>query len=671
MKLIRRFARMALAGTAVFGIISQAGSLRTVAQTLPAPRPSSPEHLPAALVTAQDVDEDEDAADAPALPETVVPARPAFPVTPLEGDQVVTPNRGAVAADQVGSSMTVVTGDELRREGHRNAAEALRRVVGLDVVRQGNQGGLTSVFLRGANSQHTKVLLDGMPINDPSSASRAFDFSLLSVDEIERIEVLRGPQSVLYGSDAIGGVINIITRRGDGPTRARVSVEGGSFGTAREAVHVSGGGDRAYFSIGGSYWQTSGFSAADSTNGNRESDGYRNGTISARFGWTPSERFNLDYVIRYIDADTQIDDFSFGLGRPVDNLIRANLTEAMFQRAQVQSLWWEGMLEHVVAFSISDYRRFDTDPGIFVPELFKGQTREVDWHANLQVTETNVLTAGLTYYHEEALSSFQSQVSQNQASAYVQDRFEVLSFWYATVGARWDDHSRAGTAQTYRVTNRIPVDALGGAAHGTIGTGFRAPSLAENLFQFGNPNLRPERSKGWDVGWEQQFADGRLIVDATYFRNDFRDLIVFDFNTFSLQNVGLARSHGVELAAQWRPTADWGFTASYTYDDTEDVSAGRLLFRRPRNKAALGIDRYVACGAGVVRVDVIYVDDRLDTGNNVLDEYFLVNLSGRYAMNDRWSIYGRVDNVLDENYQEVFGYGSAPLSGYAGIEFRQ
>ena len=659
------------------GLAALAGALAAStiparAQSLPAPRPAPTQPPSATVVLVQE----EDAAEVPeaappAIPETVVPARPAFPATPLGADEVVTPGRGTMAAGEVGSSITVIDGDQIRREGHRNAAEALRRVVGLDVVRQGNQGGLTSVFLRGANSQHTKVLLDGMPINDPSSAGRAFDFSLLSVDEIERIEVLRGPQSVLYGSDAIGGVINIITKRGAGPTRARVSLEGGSFGTAREAVHISGGGDRAYFSIGGSYWQTSGFSAADVANGNLESDGYRNGTLSGRFGWTPSELLNIDYVVRYIDADTQIDDYSFILGRPVDNLIRANLTEVLLQRAQLQSLWWGGLLEHVASFSVADYRRFDTDPGLFVPPLFKGQTREVDWHANLQVTPTNVLTAGTTYYHEEALSSFQPQVAQNQASVYVQDRFEILSFWYATVGARWDDHSRAGTAQTYRITNRIPVDAIGGAAHGTIGTGFRAPSLAENLFQFGNPNLRPEFSKGWDVGWEQQLFAGRLVFDATYFRNDFRDLIVFDFGTFSLQNVGLARSHGVEVTAVWRPSPDWAVTASYTYDQTRDVQADRRLFRRPRNKAALAIDRFFAAGDGVVRLDVIYVDERLDTGNNILGEYFLVNLSGRYAVNESWSIFGRADNLLDEKYQEVFGYGAAPLSGYAGIEYRR
>lgn len=627
---------------------------------------------PIETYTITNVVQEEESETPPAIPETVVPARPdVFPTNPLESDTILSSRSTETRAEQVGSSVSVITGDSIRQAGFQNAADALRTVAGVNVVRQGNVGGLTSVFLRGANSQHTKVLLDGIPLNDPSSASRAFDFSLLSVDEIERIEIVRGPQSILYGSDAIGGVVNIVTRRGDGPTTVRASVEGGSYGTTRESVHVSGGGDRAYFSIGGSYLDTSGFSSASIANGNQESDGLEQGTFSGRFGWTAGDLLNVDYVIRYVDSDVEIDDYDFGTGLPIDNLIRRNLTEATWQRVQIQSLLMEGMIDQRVGLSISDYQRRDSDPGPFVPPVYSGISRTFDWQANILLAPSNVLTVGAEYYHEESQSSFQSLVSQNQSSFFIEDQFELGDRWFGTLGARWDDHNQAGAAETYRFTNRIPVYALDAAVHGSIGTGFRAPSLAENLFQFGNPNLRPEHSKGWDVGWQQRLLGGQLLFDATYFRNDFVDLIVFDFNTFSLQNVGRARSSGVELTGTWQPNDLWRIIAGYTFDDTQNLDTGSPLLRRPRNKTTVTFERSFACDRGVARLDLLFLDERADTGNVTLDSYSLVNASAQYRLTDTWSLYGRVDNLTDEDYEEINGYGVAGLSGYAGIEYRR
>jgi vitamin B12 transporter len=296
----------------------------------------------------------------PEIPETTVVGRPGpFPTQPLSDDTLVSPTLTETRRGEAGSAVTVITEQQISQSGQTSVAEVLRGTTGADVVRQGSPGSLTSVFLRGANSQHTKVLLDGIPINDPSNATRGFDFSNLQVDDIERIEVLRGPQSVLYGSDAIGGVINIVTKRGQGPTSLRASLMGGSFGTTQESVNVSGGDDRRYYSVSGSYFDTSGISSAAARLGNPERDGYRNGTVAGRFGWTPSDLVNVDYVFRYTDARAEVDDFSFATGLPIDNLIRKNLSRQFFNRIQLQSFAVDGLVEQRVGFSLADYNRRD------------------------------------------------------------------------------------------------------------------------------------------------------------------------------------------------------------------------------------------------------------------------------------------------------------------------
>lgn len=479
------------------------------------------------------------------LPETVVPGRPnAFPANPLDANTLLTPNRFETDASQVGSSYTVIDESEIRQSRQSSVAEVLRGKLGLDVVRSGGPGGATSVFLRGANSQHTKVLLDGMPINDPSHPNRGFDFSSLTADNIQRIEVLRGPQSILYGSDAIGGVINIITKRGEGPATIRASGMGGSFGTARTSLSVSGGDQASYYSITGAYSHTDGISSASILTGNSEPDRHRNGSVSGRVGWNLSEDFNVDYVFRYIDRDVEIDSFDFTLGL-IDDLVRANLSQQFMNRIQLRSLSLDGLIENKVGFSLTDYQRQDTATIFsFEASEFHGQSRQLDWQSNVTLTENQLVTVGVDYLHEMASSDVNPEQQQFNTGVYLQDQVVLAENWFAGFGFRWDSHSAAGNASTYRVSTRYLNPGTAREFHGSIGTGFRAPALAENFFAGGNPALLPESSKGWDAGVQQSWLEGVIVLDATYFHNDFRNLIDFDFTTFSLQNIGASTGCG-------------------------------------------------------------------------------------------------------------------------------
>ncbi|MDP6446196.1 MAG: TonB-dependent receptor [Pirellulaceae bacterium] len=599
--------------------------------------------------------------DLPTVPETIVPGSP-FPANTL-GDSVLSPGRSAGDADQYGSSLTVITRQQIQQTRRHNVADVLRQTVGVDVARSGGPGGTTSIFLRGGNSAHTKVMLDGIPLNDPSHPTRAFDFGRLSVDNVERIEVLRGPQSMVYGSDAIGGVINIVTRRGDGPPRLRSVSEGGSFGTARQLLSVSGGDESHYYSLAGSYLHTDGVSRAARHLGNTERDRQRLGTISGRFGWNPTDVLNVDYVFRYLDSDTEVDDFA------VDNLIRENLTNELFQRVQAQSVCLDGASIQKVGFSHTDFDRRDTDPGFLDPR-FDGQSRQFDWQGQFLLHPGNTVVGGVDYLHEEASSTSAGDATQNNTGLYIEDRIQIGDRLFGTAGFRWDEHSAAGRAQTYRFTTRFVVWETKSTWHGSLGTGFRSPSLAEKFFPFGNAALLPERSKGWDAGVTQEVGSDAWF-DVTYFRNQFRNLIVFDLNTFLSQNIGRAQSTGLELTAGWRLNDVTDLTASYTFNDTSDVSFGGKLPRRPQQKASATISRRYWCDRAQANLYVVYVGDRLDFdqrfGGTVLDDYVLMNLSTSFQWNDRVEFFTRIDNALDEDYEEAGFFGSAGVAAYGGL----
>jgi vitamin B12 transporter len=600
--------------------------------------------------------------------------------------------RTGVPLGQTGSSVSVITREQIEERRATTVQELLRGLPGVDVAQQGGPGRVTSVFIRGANSEHTKVLLDGIPMNDPISPGRAFDFSNLSVDNIERIEVIRGPQSVLYGSDAIGGVINIITRRGQGAMQRRLSAMGGSFGTGQATGNVSGGNDLFHYSVGGSYFNTNGISAADRRlPGNTESDGFRLGTVAGRTGWTPTDNFDVDFVFRYNNASVDIDN---GGGPNQDDPNARNTTEQVFTRTQIRFLESNEIWEQKLSFSTADHRRKNINPVDFLRPLdsffsnFQGNTRLLDWQNNFFLHETNTVTVGASYQEEGGDSAFTStsafgpfdSVSPPQAlrdaAVYAQDQIRLFdNRSVTTLGIRQDNYSQAGTATTYRATSlyRLPVTET--AIRGSIGTGFKAPTIFQLFDGFsGNPSLRPEESFGWDYGVEQPFWDGQVVLGATYFRNDFTNLIDFNPATFAFFNVGAAASMGVELSAvfQWDDVTT--ITTTFTHLDTVDKATGLKLLRRPNDRANVGLTRRVLDDRATLNVNANIVGPRDDNDFStfpatrvVLDPYIVLNATGTFDLTKRSQVYVRVDNLFDERYQEVFGFGTPGLSAYGGL----
>lgn len=603
---------------------------------------------------------------------------------------VVTATRVETPVEEIASSITVISSKDIERKEKSTVLEVLRAVPGLDVVQSGGPGHLTDIFIRGSKSEHTLVMIDGVEVNDPISPGRSFDFAHLPVDNIERIEIIRGPQSTLYGSDAIGGVIHIITKKGEGKPKFFLSAEGGSFTTFRESTGVSGGNKWVNYSLSLSRFDTDGISAANKKDGNYERDGYYNTSLSARLGFTPLENLDIDFILRYIDAKAEIDNFG-GVGGDDPNNVQES--KQFLFKTQVRLSLFDQVWSQKLGLALNDHNRdiknkkdsqhpFDYEKG-----RYDGQLLKFDWQHHLQLHKTNALTFGLEYEREEGKSKYyweslwgpgQSIFPKKTANIkgyYIQDQIKLWERFFGAIGIRLDDHSRFGTETTYRIAPAYLIKETETKIKGTFGTGFKAPSLFQ-LFDpvYGNKDLKPEKSKGWDFGVEQDLLKKRATIGATYFRNDFKDLIDFEGGRYI--NIAKAKAEGLELFTSVKPFDDLVLRFNYTYTDTEDKRTGEDLLRRPKNKLGLDLN-YHFLKKGNANLGVIYVGKRDDkewdpstwTARRVkLDQYTLLNLAASYDITKNFQIFGRVDNLFDKDYEEVSGYGTPGLSFFGGIK---
>jgi vitamin B12 transporter len=348
------------------------------------------------------------------------------------------------------------------------------------------------------------------------------------------------------------------------------------------------------------------------------------------------------------------------------------LSEQFFQRVEMRRQSMEGTLEHVVSFSHTKIDREDTDDAF--PSDFAGNTHRFVYQTNIYLLPGNTLSAGVDYLNEDAFGSSPfgtASASQRDTGIFVQDQIDIAERWFTTVGWRWDHHNAAGSSSTYRMTSVLDLWETGTRLRGSIGTGFRAPSLAENLFPFGNVTLRPESNKGWEYGVEQDMVDGLIVLGATYFRNDFQNLILFDTNTFTLENIGSGRAHGVEVWSNTWLTDTLRMDASYTRTDTNDDSTGQQLARRPQHKGTVSFRQTFLDDIASVALRGRFIGKRLDSrdGSIGLDNYAVWDLTADCFLTDDLRVFARIDNVFDEDYEEITGFSARPFAAFAGADW--
>ena len=422
---------------------------------------------------------------------------------------VVTPTRLPTPENQVGSSITVIPSEEIKRKQERTLPDALKDVPGLNVIQTGGAGGQTSVFLRGANANQTKVFIDGIDATDPATGT--FNFEHILTWDIDRVEIVRGPQSGLYGADAIGGVVNIITKQGSGPAQFGGSIEGGSFGTFNQNGGVRGSLDRFNYYLDFAHWNSSNTPVTPSDllplGRQAHDNSYDNKTLSSRFGINLGHNFDIGLVTRYIDTSLLFtgDDF---LGP--EALRSTEADQQLFTRGTAHLVSFDGVFDQTVGLAYTKFNQRDFDPNALgaVASFFDGDRLKADWQGNINLMPGQVLTLRAEHQRDEITVPI-AEITDNAVMAQLQSGFADRLF--NAVSVRYDQYDTFGGKTTFRIAPALLFPETGTKLKGSVGTGFKAPTLAE-LFQnfpsfnfFGNPNLKPETASASIWGLSKRY----------------------------------------------------------------------------------------------------------------------------------------------------------------------
>jgi vitamin B12 transporter len=628
-------------------------------------------------------------------PAVAAPDVPSGPPGGLPGDTVVT-SGGTVAgapAYTVGNAVTVVTGEELRAQQIRHAADALRSLPGVAVSRSGGFGNLTQVRIRGAEGNHTLVLVDGIEANN--TADGEFDFSNLSAEEIERIEIIRGPMSGLYGSNAVGGVVNIITRRGQGPMTTTIRTEYGSLNTRDVTARVAGGSDAAHIAVAYHWRGTEGFNIAPVGD---ENDGNRLGTFTLRGGGRLLPGVTLDFTVRRSDKDSDRDGFGGPPGRLATAIDDRSTLDHRVLLAGANLRWdlFDGRFTQEFRANHNSTITADTDRSLF-PSRSKNVS-EADKLAYLATYRLDMpalwLKQTFTGRVENEDERFTPQGTFADGVEHQRGRMAYTGEWrggfgdrlFLTAGVRRDDNDNFQDFTTWRTAASLVLSELHMRPHASAGTAVKLPTMFEQFgtspFFVPNPGLAPEESFGWDAGIEFDFFKGVVTIDVTYFRANLTDKIDGTasgprLGTFTAVNLeGESTREGVEVASRVRLATNLTVGAAYTYTDARNPDGLREL-RRPPHTGRADLAYAFAGGRGTATVGAIYNGTMDDVtflmpfflrDRTQLDPYWLVNATVSYKLIPGFEIFGRVENLLDQHYQEVYGFEAAPLMAFGGVK---
>lgn len=620
---------------------------------------------------------------------------------PAVDELVVVAGRTAERADRVGQQVTVITAEALQEKQTPLLTEILATTPGVTFSRNGGVGGTTNVYIRGAEPGQTVVLIDGVKLNDPSTTDAGFNFGHMLVGDISRVEILRGPQSVLWGSQAIGGVINLLTAAPQEPLETSLVAEGGSNDWAYGRAAVGGKSERVGWRATAGYLTTSGISTFDEAKGGREQDGYRNTGASAKADVAVTDQLSLDLRTVYSRGRNEMDglvppSFAFGDTRAFGT------TQDWVSYAGARLSLLDGRFTNRVGFAYTSTIRKNYDPDQAVTDVTfraSGRNERFEYQGAFKITPEWTAVFGAETEKSKMRTASPSDFDPNPApihsnarldSFYAQVRGDVISNLTISGGVRQDHHDDFGDHTVGQASAAWRVNDGKTVLRASWGQAFKAPSLYQLGSEYGNPNLDPESSHSWDAGVEHRLMDGRIVVSAAYFERKTKSQIDF-FTCLSpasdplcvgangvprfgfYANTARTRAKGVEVSADADLTDALSLSVNYTWTDARNDAKGSRNYdkRLPRRPARVGnVEvRYDWPNALQTAVSVQYAGDRFDDAANrtVLKGYVLWDVRASYPVNEHVDVYGRVENLFDESYETIRNYGQLGRAAYAGV----
>ncbi|MGD9849733.1 MAG: TonB-dependent receptor plug domain-containing protein [Nitrospirales bacterium] len=619
------------------------------------------------------------------------------PVQELE-PVVVTATKTPVPFSKLTSAVEVISEGDFQKQNARLLTDSLQLGQSMAVFTSGGPGSNATARIRGGSAEQTLVFIDGALVN--SATLGQYNIGMLTTDNLESVTILRGAQSMLWGSDAMGGVIDIKTKRGTDSPTARTFFEYGSFNTIREGGNVAGKTGAVDFTASLSRWDSSRFSTVNERRGASERDGYRNWQASSLLGIDLPHEGRFEFAFRWINTDVDQDNPANPLfGGPFDVFkSKASTTQFVFSGNYYQPIteWWDQRLtlsrsqESAITRAGDNQRSVTTGlesvPGAFLNSDIRTQSNRIEWQHNFRIVDPLLLTAG--YQYREQLGENKGQFSEKKVSSHAGFAQLQLTLWdrfFATGGIRQDSHNRVGDSTTYRVTSGYLIKETGTKFRASYATGFRAPTINELFFpDFGNPNLKPEKSQSWEGGIDQSLFQDRVKISVGYFWTRYRQLITSSFDPvacagfttfgFCAQNLGSAKTQGWESNLKWVVLKNMPFVkqldlqGQYTYTLTRDLNTGARLPRWPVHLASAALS-YQPVEPLVVTVFLRYVGSRFSTTGNQqpLPDFHVLNVSASYNFTPSIQGYVRAENLLNRRYEEVLFFGTPVRSVFGGI----
>ncbi|MEJ5362397.1 MAG: TonB-dependent receptor [Spirochaetota bacterium] len=619
----------------------------------------------------------------------IAPAVFAQEETPLE-DVIISAYKSTISYGE-SSSVCIITSKDIEQGGYRFVSDVLQTVPGLTLVQNGTLGGTASVFIRGAKTGNTVVLIDGVKVLDPSTIERTFDFGTLTTDSIERIEIIKGPQSVLYGSDATGGVINIVTKKGAGKPSITLSTYAGSYYTTQQSAHIRGGDSSLNYSFAVGQAAAQGYSRAakPSTTTPFDDDGFYQRYALGKFSYTPFTAVTIDAGFTAKETDLDLDDYA--LTDDANSYENRKEMSGYTQLEHTIATFWKHSINASVSRTIRSYNDFDDDGNTGWADFgadnrYTGTIAHAEWLHTFTLQDINTVNIGIAYEKEfskveDYLTSSKITNDIDVIGFFAQDHVKISKLFYVIAGIRADNNTIFGWQQSYTVSPAVILPVVKTKLKGNWGKGYKAPSLYQiygdgGSSVLGNKDLQPEENTGYDIGIEQPISNF-IKCEVVYFANNYRNMIEYDSSSWPGKyiNIDKITTKGWEGNVTIQPIETLTISGGYTYLNAIDESTDEQLLRRPKHQGYgsvnVTINNFsISCIGTYIgkRKDAYFDSSTFTTITKNLDSYIKLDTALNYALTPQITISAKVENITNKKYQQVYGYNMPERSFYVGLK---